>query len=62
MYDIFVGSAEDVVVGDGQTVHAALRGLQVVYNVQSVQVPNLSRTEEAENTLHIMDIDRVPQP
>lgn len=42
MDEVFVGAADDVVVGDGDGVDAAPAGLQDVDTLQRADVPNLT--------------------
>ena len=43
MNAVFISATQDVVLGDGDAVDAAARGLQIAHTLQAIQIPHLHR-------------------
>ena len=43
MNAVFISATQDVVLGDGDAVDAATRGLQIAHTLQAIQIPHLHR-------------------
>ena len=46
MNAVFISATQDVVLGDGDAVDAAARGLQIAHTLQAIQIPHLYRDQK----------------